>query len=180
VQNCIDLCGVKIICNNLNDTSMKSLITIFLITTINLIAMAKEIKTEIVINATPERVWSILISFDNYPNWNPFIKSIKGEVKVGNKIKVNIQAPNSKVMTFKPRVLAFETNKELSWLGQLLFTGLFDGEHKFELIDNGNGTTTFKQSEKFKGILIGLLNLENTKNGFEAMNVKLKEMAERE
>ena len=38
--------------------------------------MAKEIKTEILINATPEKVWSILTSFDNYPNWNPFIKSI--------------------------------------------------------------------------------------------------------
>jgi hypothetical protein len=100
-------------------------------------------------------------------------------VKVGNKIKVCIQLPNSKAMTFKPRVRAFETNKELRWLGHLLFTGLFDGEHEFQLIDNGNGTTTFKQSEKFKGIFVGLLNLENTKKGFEAMNEKLKEMAEK-
>ena len=82
-------------------------------------------------------------------------------------------------MTFKPRVLAFEANKEFRWRGHLLFTGLFDGEHKFELIDNGNGTTTFKQSEKFKGIFVALLNIENTKKGFEAMNEKLKEMAER-
>lgn len=158
---------------------MKYLATISLITKINVTAMAKEINTEILINATPEKVWSILTSFDDYPNWNPFIKSIKGEAKVGNKIKVNIEPPNSKAMTFEPRVLAFETNKELRWLGHLLFKGLFDGEHKFEIIDNGNGTTTFKQSEKFKGILIGLLNLEKTKNGFEAMNEKLKEMAER-
>jgi hypothetical protein len=158
---------------------MKCLTTIFLITLINLTAMAKEVKTEILINATPEKVWEILTNFDNYPTWNPFIKSIEGEVKVGNKIKVSIQPPNSKAMTFKPRVLAFETNKEFLWLGHLLFTGLFDGEHKFELIDNGNGTTTFKQSEKFKGIFVGLLNLENTKKGFEAMNEKLKEMAER-
>jgi len=157
---------------------MKTLTTIILLNLITLTTMAKEIKTEILINATPEKVWSILTSFDNYPNWNPFIKSIKGEVKVGNKIKVSIQPPNSKAMTFKPKVLAFEINMELRWLGHLLFTGLFDGEHKFELIDNGNGTTTFKQSEKFKGIFIGLLNLENTKNGFEAMNEKLKEMAE--
>ena len=158
---------------------MNYLTTMSLITLLNVTAMAKEIKTEILINATPEKVWSILTNFDNYPNWNPFIKSIKGEVKIGNKIKVSIQPPNSKEMTFKPRVLAFETNKELLWIGHLLFKGLFDGEHKFELIDNGNGTTTFKQSEKFKGIFVGLLNLENTKKGFEAMNEKLKEMAER-
>ena len=66
----------------------------------------------------------------------------------------------------------------LKWLGHLLFPGLFDGEHSFQLIDNGNGTTTFRQSEIFKGILVGLLNLENTRKGFEAMNKKLKEMVE--
>jgi hypothetical protein len=158
---------------------MKYLTTIILLTYLNATAMAKEIKTEILINATPEKVWSILTSFDNYQNWNPFIKSIKGEAKVGNKIKVCIQPPNSKAMTFKPRVRAFETNKELRWLGHLLFPGLFDGDHEFQLIDNGKETTTFKQSEKFKGILVGLLNLENTKKGFEAMNEKIKEMAER-
>ncbi|MDN3676077.1 SRPBCC domain-containing protein [Flavobacterium paronense] len=143
--------------------------------------MAKEIKTEIVINAKPEKVWAILTDFKSYPNWNPFIKSIIGDVKVGNKITARIEPPKAKGMTFKPKVLTYETNKELKWLGHLLLAGLFDGEHKFELIDNGNGTTTFKQSEKFKGILVPLFKKQldnNTKKGFEAMNSKLKELAE--
>lgn len=84
----------------------------------------------------------------------------------------------SKGMSFKPKVITFETNKEFSWLGTVLFSGLFDGLHKFELIDNGNGTTTFKQSEQFNGLLVGLFNLDNTKKGFESMNNKLKEIAE--
>ena len=142
--------------------------------------MAKEIKTEILINATPEKVWTILTSFENYPAWNPFIKSINGEVKVGNKITVKIEPPEEKGMTFKPKVLIYEINKELRWIGYLLFPGLFDGKHKFELIDNGNGTTIFRQSEKFSGILIWLLNIENTKKGFELMNKKLKELAEKQ
>ncbi|MCC7533735.1 MAG: SRPBCC domain-containing protein [Bacteroidia bacterium] len=145
--------------------------------------MAKEIKTEILIHSTPEKIWSILTNFNNYPNWNPFIKSIKGEVKVGNKITVRIEPPESKGMTFKPKVLTFEPNKELSWLGHLMFAGLFDGEHKFEIIDNGNGITTFRQSEEFKGILVPLFKKQldnNTKRGFEEMNKKLKELAEQE
>ncbi|HTO15745.1 MAG TPA: SRPBCC domain-containing protein [Edaphocola sp.] len=160
---------------------MKYLTTISLITLLNVTAMAKEIKTEILINAKPEKIWSILTNFDNYPNWNPFIKSIKGEVKVGNKITARIEPPEAKGMTFKPKILTFETNKELKWLGHLLFAGLFDGEHKFELIDNKNGTTTFRQSEKFKGILVPLFKKQldnNTKKGFEEMNKKLKELAE--
>ena len=144
--------------------------------------MAKEIKTEILIHATPEKVWSILTNLNDYPNWNPFIKSIKGETKVGNKITARIEPPEAKGMTFKPKVLAFDANKEFRWLGHLLFPGLFDGEHKFELIDNGNGTTTFRQSEKFKGILVPLFKKmldNNTLNGFNQMNAKIKELAER-
>ncbi|HAN79738.1 MAG TPA: SRPBCC domain-containing protein [Bacteroidales bacterium] len=143
--------------------------------------MAKEIRTEIQINASPAVVWSILTNFENYPNWNPFIKSIIGEVKVGNTITARIEPPGASGMTFQPKILTCETNKELKWLGKLLFAGIFDGEHKFELIDNGNGTTTFIQSEKFNGIMVPLFAKQldnNTKKGFVAMNLKLKELAE--
>lgn len=47
--------------------------------------MATEIKTEILINAAPEKIWAILTDFDNYPNWNPFIKTIEGRVEIGSK-----------------------------------------------------------------------------------------------
>lgn len=102
-------------------------------------------------------------------------------MKVGSKITARIEPPNAKEMTFEPKVLAYEPNKELRWPGHLLFAGLFDGEHKFKLIDNGNGTTTFQQNEIFKGILVPLFKKQldtNTKSGFEEMNKKLKVLAE--
>ena len=102
-------------------------------------------------------------------------------MKVGSKITARIEPPNAKEMTFEPKVLAYEPNKELRWLGHLLFAGLFDGGHKFKLIDNGNGTTTFQQNEIFKGILVPLFKKQldtNTKSGFEEMNKKLKVLAE--
>lgn len=143
--------------------------------------MAKQIKTQIIISATPDKVWSVLTDFENHPKWNPFIKSITGEVKVGNQITVSMAPPNGKGMTFKPRVLVFDQNKEFRWIGKLIFKGLFDGEHKFELIDNRNGTTTFIHSENFKGLIVGLFKdqLENnTKKGFELMNESLKKRVE--
>lgn len=160
---------------------MKYMAIIGLLALVSATATAKEIRTEIIINATPDKVWAILTDFKNYPQWNPFIKSIEGQADVGNKITARIEPPNAKGMTFKPKVLVFATNKELRWLGHFLFAGLFDGEHKFELIDNGDGTTTFVQSEKFKGILTPFFKKmldNNTKKGFEAMNQKLKELAE--
>ena len=79
---------------------MRYLITIILITLLTSSAMAKEIKTEILINASPTKVWSILTDFDNYPNWNPFIKSIIGNVKIENKITTRIKPPETKEMIF--------------------------------------------------------------------------------
>ena len=141
--------------------------------------MTKEIETEILINATPAKVWAILTDFENYPSWNPFITSIKGNLSVGNKITVRIEQAEGKGMTFKPKILSCQVNKEFTWIGHLFFSGIFDGKHKFELIDNENGTTSFRQSEKFKGIVVWLLNAENTRKGFVEMNEKLKIMAEK-
>ncbi len=136
-----------------------------------------KISTSILINASPSIVWQILTAFDKYPDWNPFIKSITGTVQVGNKIKVVLPGA-----TFKPIVLKMEKNTEIKWLGSLLFKGLFDGEHSFQISDNGDGTVNFEQSETFSGILVPLFKKslnKNTKPGFESMNLKLKELAEK-
>lgn len=143
--------------------------------------MAKEIKTTIIINATPEKIWNILMDFKMYPNWNPFIKSISGSAQEGSTITARMEPPNANGMTFKPKVLLVNKNKEFKWCGQLLMPGIFTGEHRFQILDNGNQTCTFIQSEKFTGILIPFFKkmLEvNTVEGFNLMNQKLKELSE--
>jgi hypothetical protein len=136
-----------------------------------------QIRTEIQINATPEKVWNVLTDFSSFPEWNPFVKKLEGEVAVGNQIKISLPG-----MNFKPVVLKFETNKELRWLGHLFFKGLFDGEHSFTIIDNQDGTSTFVHAENFGGILVPIFKkmlLNDTKPGFEKMNQALKERVER-
>ena len=144
--------------------------------------MKKEIKTEILIHASCQKVWSVLTNINDYPNWNPFITSIVGELKIGNKIKARLQPPGAQGMTFTPTILTLEPNKEFKWLGHLWVPGLFDGEHSFTLQEMGNGTTLFIQSEKFNGILVPLFKKMidgNTIQGFHLMNQKLKEICEK-
>ncbi len=142
----------------------------------------KEIKTEIIINAAPEKVWKVLTDFKAYPDWNPFITSIEGEVFEGSKFSVNIQSLGSKAMRFKPVCISFNENVEFSWLGKLMTKGIFDGKHFFELIPLEGGKTKFIQREEFKGILVPMLwkKLDvNTRWSFEMMNDKLKETVEK-
>jgi hypothetical protein len=141
----------------------------------------KHIRTEIVIQATPAEVWNVLTDFNRYPEWNPFITSLKGVSTKGEKLVARMEPPNGSAMTFKPTVLIANRNKELRWLGHLLFPGLFDGEHIFELYENTDGTTTFVQREEFTGILVPLFSkMLDTKTlaGFELMNKQLKERVE--
>ena len=146
-----------------------------------IIRKGKLIYTEILINASAEKVWKVFTNFDQYSDWNPFIKSLKGIPKEGGSIEVFLQPPGNKGMTFQPRVLKFEANKEFRWIGKFILPRLFDGEHSFLLKDNKDGTCTFIQYERFRGILIPFLKSmldKDTKAGFEQMNLALKKRCE--
>ena len=142
----------------------------------------KQLQTQIEINASPEKVWRILSDFENYKNWNPFVKHLTGKVEPGSNIEVLLQPPGGSAMKFKPKVLTFEKNKRFSWKGKLFIPGLFDGEHIYELNELAANKTLFVQRENFSGILVPFLNkmIDNqTRRGFELMNTKLKEVAEK-
>lgn len=138
----------------------------------------KQIKTKIVINCNIEKVWQILMNFNEYPEWNSFIKYIKRSENEKNKLEVKIQPPNKNMMVFRPTIIDEIPNKRFSWKGKLLFSGLFDGEHFFELISNNDGSTTFIHSEKFSGILLPFIDLSATEKGFILMNNELKALSE--
>jgi hypothetical protein len=142
--------------------------------------MPRELSAETEIAAPPEHVWAVLADFAAYPEWNPFIQRIAGELREGARLEVRIAPPGGRAMTFKPTVVAVEPGREVRWLGRLLVRGLFDGEHRFELRPAGEGRTRFVQSERFSGILVGLLGraLGRTEAGFHAMNDALKRRVE--
>jgi hypothetical protein len=83
-------------------------------------------------------------------------------------------------MTFQPTVLKAEVNRELRWLGHLIFPGLFDGEHSFVIEPLDTNRVRFIQREVFRGLLVLLVagTLDKTRQGFEAMNRALKIKAE--
>lgn len=141
--------------------------------------MARSIETSITIAATPARVWSILMDFQGYPDWNPFIRSISGQAKVGGALDVSVQPPGHAVSRFRPRVVEAEPERLLAWRGTLPVPGLFTGEHRFTL-DNAAGGTLFRQTESFSGLLVPFVGsiLKATEAGFSNMNEALKARAE--
>ena len=140
----------------------------------------RELHSEIEIDAPPERVWTVLTDFASYPEWNPFIRRISGELREGARLEVRIEPPGARGTNFKPTVRAVERNRELRWLGRLLVPGIFDGEHSLLIERQEGGRSRFVMSERFTGILVGLLKgtVDKTAVGFEQMNAALKARVE--
>ncbi len=140
----------------------------------------KEIRTELLIEAPPGRVWAALTDVAQFPDWNPFIPRVQGRVRKGAQLEVRITPPAARAMTFRPTVIHLVPERELRWLGRLWVPRLFDGEHIFELHPEADGTR-FVQRERFSGLLVPLLwnQMEGpTRSGFITMNEALKTRAE--
>ncbi|AFK02024.1 Polyketide cyclase/dehydrase [Emticicia oligotrophica DSM 17448] len=142
--------------------------------------MKYAIKTEIVINASKERVYNALTDFKNYHTWNPFIIESKGDAIEGTTL-VNKLKQGEQTFTFKPILTCVVPNEKFEWLGSLLFKGLFDGNHYFHIEELENGQVLLTHGENFSGILTSFLLKrigDSTRNGFVEMNIALKSLLE--
>jgi hypothetical protein len=161
---------------------MKKLILlslIFILMLALLIFGKKSISTEITINAPADKVWEELTDFSKYPDWNPFLKKVTGEIKKGSKIEAEFHTKGQKPMVFTPVILILDKNRILQWEGQLFIPGIFTGKHTFELIEIEKNKTKLVQQEEFKGILVSFFNFQSTIDGFELMNKAFKERVEK-
>lgn len=141
-----------------------------------------ELRTEIEIDAPPSAVWSVLADFASYRDWNPFIGRVTGELRADARLEVLICPPDGREMTFRPRIVRVDPERELRWLGHFLVRGLFDGEHFFRLERLPDGRTRFVHGENFTGLLVKPLTglLTKTARGFVFMNQALKRRVETE
>ncbi|MEQ9186327.1 MAG: SRPBCC domain-containing protein [Cryomorphaceae bacterium] len=141
----------------------------------------KSIHTTIDIEASPETIWKILLDTEKYPEWNPLVIALTGDLKEGTNIEITVSLGKGKPSVFKPMVLAVKEGLELRWLGSLFVKGLFDGEHSFQLMPQADGSTRLLHAEVFTGVLssliFGMIG-KDTHKAFEAMNKALKERAE--
>lgn len=140
----------------------------------------REVRTELEINAAIDRVWRALVDFESYRDWNPFIQRASGNPVVGEKLEIYLKPPGGIGISLNPTVLVSDPGREFRWKGKLAVSGLFDGEHIFELQPTSRGCN-FIHRERFTGILVApMLAIfgSGTRQGFADMNAALKIRAE--
>ena len=86
--------------------------------------MIQLIHSNLDIEASPAKVWSIIVDFAAYPEWNPFIRRITGSMRVGSRLTTDMHRPGGRGMTLRPAVLAVVPERELRWIGSLGVPGV--------------------------------------------------------
>ena len=120
-------------------------------------ALRNEIHSEATIEASADQVWAVLSDFGSYGEWNPGMQSVQGEAVAGTRLTIRFALNGGRTMTMRPTVLVAEPGRELRWLGRLVMPGLLDGEHWFTIEEREPGRVTFRQDERFRGLLVPFL-----------------------
>jgi hypothetical protein len=141
----------------------------------------KEIHTQIDIKASAERAWYVLIDFNNFSQWNPFIRQINGSPKVGTKLEIHLHTASGKRRIYRPTVTKVEPHHELRWYGKSFVPGMFNGEHIFTIKTLEVNHILFRHKEIFTGLGVSLAGDRLDRDlyqSFEKMNNAFKEKLE--
>lgn len=142
--------------------------------------MNRIIDSWIDIDAKPEEIWDVLLDYNSWDKWNPFIPMVKGNLKEGEFLEIKVTPPEMKPMIFKPKVFEVKPVEKILWGGSFLKI-LYRGDHAFILEPISEGKTRFRQVERFIGPIVIFMNgmIEKTELGYREMNVALQKEVER-
>lgn len=106
--------------------------------------------TEIIIDATPEQVWSVLTDTESYPNWNEIILKMDGKIVDQSKIDVLFKAgPKAKPQLYHHDKLHVIDGVEFYW-SDVQTMGIRD-KHTFRVEATSDGKTKFIHSDQVIG-----------------------------
>ncbi|MEM7155796.1 MAG: SRPBCC domain-containing protein [Myxococcota bacterium] len=139
----------------------------------------RKIHTEIVIAASPEKIWAALADLKTWSEWNKVVLGVdlKGPLQEGTKGRLSIRTPAGKTKLSVTLVTVRE-NEELAWQGGV--SGLVTGCHGFRLEPTEGGTRLI-HTEVFRGFfvppLIGMVR-KGMDKGYQQLNRGLKKHVE--
>jgi hypothetical protein len=128
------------------------------------------------IHAAPDRIWALLTDAADFPRWNSTVSRIRGSIKAGEKLALEVPAAPGR--TFKPKVTDLEPARRMVWSDGM--APMFKGVRTFTLEPRGDGTTTFTMEEVFSGVMLPVIkgSLPDFGLSFEAYAQDLKREAE--
>ncbi len=109
------------------------------------------IETAILIDAPIDLVWNILVDYESYGHWNPYIIRIDGVAQAGGTIDVHSIMSAQAAPIIAPVTVISLDRYIMHWEGGLLDRSAFKGDHFFALEMLDSGSTRLLHYEDFTG-----------------------------
>lgn len=153
----------------------------------------RDIWTEIVINAPPEKVRTVFLDFENRPKWDPFYRHFEFKESIKTKISftINEKCDGNKKKDFKvPLTCTISKNDDegIIWGCKLLGGHLLKVDHVqlFQPITENDGGDKARVTKKCRlvnyerqaGLIRYLTNVKTYSKAFQASNEALKRVCE--
>lgn len=119
-------------------------------------------RTEVWLQASPARVYDVLVDFARWPEWNPSVCSLRGRPEVGARLTLGLEVAPGRTLKVRPVITRLGPEFGLEWRGGAPgMPWLLDVHHAFqispaasELGEQGPaGATRFVHEERFSGAL---------------------------
>ncbi len=145
-------------------------------------SLSVDIQARTAIAAPASAAWAVLTDTRSYPEWNPFVRRLEGELQRGSRLAVVLQLGDRKPQRLRPIIVTFDEGRGFEWLGRVGFPGVLDGRHRFEIRATDATHCELVHSERLSGVLVPafrtLLTVE-TPAAFVACNEAFKRRVER-
>ena len=135
----------------------------------------KSVHHEISINASVEKVWKTLTDMESYPDWNPTMKRLEGEVIEGNKVKYLFTQEEGKSYEVSSTVANIIENKLLNQKGGVPWVLTFN--HKY-IVEAQGSTSKVIIHEDYTGLGVHFWNPAPVEEAYQRLNEALKTKVE--
>ena len=129
--------------------------------------------TTIDIDATPAELWRVLTDLPGHDQWNPFMSSARGELRVGGKFAFVAQVGERR-LKIKARFKTVDEERALSWGGPgVWLVGKILRAHHWIRLTPIDGGTRVDHGEDFRGLIPRLLGrrlIDEVQPTYEKMN----------
>jgi len=116
-------------------------------------------RTTFPIAATAATVWTALVDFDRWHEWNPSVPEIRGEALVGADLAMTLAMPGRPSAKVHATLTELTPHRRLSWHGNVGSDRIFAGTREFEIDAQPDETVLVTHVETVTGLLFPLFKL---------------------
>lgn len=137
-------------------------------------------RAAIEIDASPERVWAVLVDLDAYPEWNPFTTRVTSTLRLGAPVDMVVRMEKLGIsVRQRERVMELEEGRRICW-GTRMLWGAIDARRCQRLEPLSDARTRYVTEDEIEGplgFLVFAVFGPSIQAGFEAVARALAERA---